>query len=348
MAKKYDVVMKELVERDPAAWLKFLEIDAPGPIQIINTDLSTILLEADKILLIDSGRPHLVHLEFQSGRDHTLPRRLHQYNCEIDMAHDKPVRSIAILLNPKADHKDLTGTYNRDISKTERVLSFNYRVVRPWLLPVDPLLTGDRWLIPLAPLSNIPYEKVIEVIHDVDSRLSREPDRSTAGTIMEMTLILAGLRLGNDSIRKLRETLNTMTDLKESSYYKVAHADGRKEGRREGRKEGLEKGLKQGLEKGREEGREEGREQGREEGREKGLKQGIEEGLEKGLEKGKIAEARRILLRLAEVRFGPAGKSIRATIEAIDELDRLEKMTDRILTAKNWRELIDQSASDRN
>ncbi len=67
-----------------------------------------------------------------------------------------------------------------------------------------------------------------------------------------------------------------------------------------------------------------------------------------GLEEGKIAEARTILCGLGEVRFGKPNKTIRAAVEAIDELDRLEKMTERIVTAKGWRELIDQSKSDRN
>ena len=40
MAKKYDVVMKELVERDPAAWLALLGVNTDGSIAIINTDLS--------------------------------------------------------------------------------------------------------------------------------------------------------------------------------------------------------------------------------------------------------------------------------------------------------------------
>jgi predicted transposase YdaD len=129
---------------------------------------------------------------------------------------------------------------------------------------------------------------------------------------MEMTLVLAGLRLGKETIQHFRESLKSMTTLKESSYYQIVHG------------EGLEEGL------------------------EKGLKEGLEKGLEEGLEKGKIAGARTILFRLGEVRFGKPNKTIRAAIEAIDELDRLEKMTERILTAKGWRELIDQSMSDRN
>ena len=229
----------------------------------------------------------------------------------IGYAHKRYVQSYAILLHKRADFKELTGILDQKI-KRKRVITFEYEVIRAWTLPVEPLLTGDIWVMPLAPLANAPENRVSEIVRRVDSRLSSETEPSTARIIMEMTLVLAGLRLGKETIQHFRESLKSMTTLKESSYYQIVHG------------EGLEEGL------------------------EKGLKEGLEKGLEKGLEEGKIAEARRILLRLAKARFGPAGKSPRAAIEAIDELDRLEKMTDRILTAKNWQELLDQSASDRN
>ena len=201
-------------------------------------------------------------------------------------------------------------------------------MIRAWTLPVEPLLTGDIWVMPLAPPANAPENRVSEIVRRVDSRLSSETEPSTARIIMEMTLVLAGLRLGKETIQHFRESLKSMTTLKESSYYQIVHG--------EGLEEGLEKGLKEGLEKGLEKGLKEG------------LEKGLEKGLEEGLEKGKIAGARTILFRLGEVRFGKPNKTIRAAIEAIDELDRLEKMTERILTAKGWRELIDQSKSDRN
>ena len=336
MAKKYDVVMKELVERDPAAWLALLGVNTDGSIAIINTDLSAFSSDADKILLIKSSHPNLVHMEFQSTRDYTLPRRLLRYNVIIGYGQKKIVRSYAILLNPRADFAKLTGLYEESVAEDDPVLSFHYRVVRAWTLPVEPLLTGNIWVMPLAAAADAPKEDLPEIVRSVDSRLSRETEPSAARIIMEMTLVLAGLRLDKATIQHFRQGLKTMTELKESSYYKLVHGEGRTEGRKEGRKEGLEKGLEKGLKQGFKQGREEGREEGREKGR------------EEGLEKGKIAGARKILFRLAEVRFGPAGKSTRAAIEAIDELDRLEKMTDRILTAKNWRELLDQSASDRN
>ena len=303
MAKKYDIVMKELVERDPAAWLELLGIKAEGPIGIVNTDLSTFSPDADKILLLESLEPHLVHMEFQSTRDYELPERILRYNVIIGFAQKRYVQSFALLLHPRADFDELTGVVDHTI-RGKRVLLFNYEVIRVWMLPVEPLLSGNIWVMPLAAAANAPVNDLPAIVHRVDSRLSSETDESTARIIMEMTLVLAGLRLDEATIQQFRKGLKSMTELKESSYYKLVHGEG--------------------------------------------LKEGIQKGREEGLEKGKIAEARRILLRLAEVRFGKADDSIRAPIDTIDNLDRLETMTERILTAQSWRELIDQSASDRN
>jgi hypothetical protein len=49
----------------------------------------------------------------------------------------------------------------------------------------------------------------------------------------------------------------------------------------------------------------------------------------------KINEDRRLLTRPVDIRFGKSDKSFHVAIEAIDDLDRLEKMTDRFPTAKS-------------
>ncbi len=63
--------------------------------------------------------------------------------------------------------------------------------------------------------------------------------------------------------------------------------------------------------------------------------------LAQGEARGQIAEARKILLRLGAKRFGaPASTETEAAIRAISDSDRLERMTDRILDANSWDELL--------
>ena len=58
------------------------------------------------------------------------------------------------------------------------------------------------------------------------------------------------------------------------------------------------------------------------------------------LRAGKLEEAKRILLRLGRKRFGPPKAAVKSNIESIADLVRLEHLSDRILAAKNWDELI--------
>jgi len=71
-----------------------------------------------------------------------------------------------------------------------------------------------------------------------------------------------------------------------------------------------------------------------------GIERGIEQGIERGVEQGLSRGARNSLLLVGTERFGPAGPAVRATIEATDNLHRLEELTRRVLHVSNWDELL--------
>jgi hypothetical protein len=56
-----------------------------------------------------------------------------------------------------------------------------------------------------------------------------------------------------------------------------------------------------------------------------------------------IDEAKRILLRQGRKRFGRAKVDIKARIEALSDLNRLEQLVDRVLDATSWDDLIGES-----
>jgi hypothetical protein len=58
------------------------------------------------------------------------------------------------------------------------------------------------------------------------------------------------------------------------------------------------------------------------------------------LDEGMIHEARKLVLRLGQARFGPLGEETRKAIEAIEELEPLERLLDRLLFVSNWSELL--------
>ncbi|HEX4963680.1 MAG TPA: DUF4351 domain-containing protein [Thermoanaerobaculia bacterium] len=74
-----------------------------------------------------------------------------------------------------------------------------------------------------------------------------------------------------------------------------------------------------------------GWERGRKEGMEKGLKKGRREGVEEG--------TRKVLLHQLGKRFGPLPEAVRRRVEAIDSLDRLTRLAERLLSADSLEEM---------
>lgn len=67
--KPFDATTKYLVERDPAAWLTYVGLRPSGPATIVESNVSTVVAEVDKVIRVEGLTPWLVQLEFQSSSD---------------------------------------------------------------------------------------------------------------------------------------------------------------------------------------------------------------------------------------------------------------------------------------
>jgi hypothetical protein len=72
-------------------------------------------------------------------------------------------------------------------------------------------------------------------------------------------------------------------------------------------------------------------------GRAPGLMEGPIEGRAAGL----VEALQSTLLRLGRQRFGEPSETFTATLTALTDVDRLEKLTERLLQAASWQELLD-------
>ncbi len=75
--------------------------------------------------------------------------------------------------------------------------------------------------------------------------------------------------------------------------------------------------------------------------REEGRAEGLSQGISRGLTEGRISEARRIVLRLGTRKFGPASATVVSALDNINDLTLFDDLTDRILTATSWQELLE-------
>lgn len=58
------------------------------------------------------------------------------------------------------------------------------------------------------------------------------------------------------------------------------------------------------------------------------------------MDKGRVAEAKKFLFLLGRKRFGTPDAAATAALEAITEIDELEKLAERIVDVSNWQELL--------
>ena len=71
----FDISTKELVWDDPAAWLEGFGIGPRGPVEVIDSDITTLSAAADKVIRVGGAEPYLVNIELQSSHETTLPAR---------------------------------------------------------------------------------------------------------------------------------------------------------------------------------------------------------------------------------------------------------------------------------
>jgi predicted transposase YdaD len=69
--------------------------------------------------------------------------------------------------------------------------------------------------------------------------------------------------------------------------------------------------------------------------------------LEEGEAKGAVAEAKKFILLQGSSRLGAPDGATKAALERLDDVQRLEELGVRLLTATSWRELLDRPASRR-
>ena len=302
MSKPYDAVTKRLIELRPADWVHFLRLPL-GPVSLVDADLSTISVYADRLIQVDATIPYLVHNELESGKDTaTVPLRLFHYNTLAVYKLRLPVVSTVFLLHKESNSPQITGRFEVTGPDGLPYVSFQYNVVRVWQLNVDELLTGDLGTLPLAPISAVRPADIPRVIQTMQARIDSEASNDAeAAELWTATNILMGLRYNNTFKAQM---LRGVRRMRESITYKEILDEGRIEGLKEGRIEGLREGKVEGK---------------------------IE---------GKIEGERRTLLLQGTRRFGEPSDEQRSRIESAATSEQLEVWLLTLLTANNWDEVL--------
>jgi predicted transposase YdaD len=274
---EFDATLKALLEESPADWPMLIG-QPRSEVELIDADISTLSGATDKVIRVQATPAWLLNIEFQSSPDETLPRRLHLYNTLLENRHELLVRSLVVLLSPRAKHANLTGLYQRQFPDEKEYLRFRYRVIRVWQLPAESLLQGGLGLLPLAPISDVPKAELPHVIERMKTRLRGREAGDQAGRLWTATYILLGLRYSEALADQLLEGVREM---EESVTYQATIARGEAKG------------------------------------------------------------IRKTLLNQGRKRFGEPDAPVKAALDAITDVERLEQLSIRLLGANSWQELLD-------
>ena len=267
----------------------------PNRVRVIDSNLSTVVAEADKVLWVDQPSPWIEHVELQAGRDLRLAVRAHLYSTLLSYQHQVPVRTSLVLLRPAADGPELSGLLEKRLPEGDVYDRFQYNIVRVWERPVDEILAAGLPVLPLAPVSNVAKEELTPVLVAISERLIRETTHDQAAILWAATKVMMGLEYPKDEVDQITRGVSAMIlgirGIEESSVYQDIFAKG--EARGEAR----------------------------------------------GEAKGRAAEARDAVLRLGRKRLGQPNEIVPKKIAAIDDVDQLNSLLDRILDVSSWDEL---------
>lgn len=239
MSKPFDATLKGMLEANPPDWAAL--VGFPGRrVDIVDADVSTFTGAADKVLRVRGEPDWLLALDFQTGPDASLPRRMHVYNALLEDRHGLLVRSVAILLTRRANLTALDGRYRRQFPDEEPHLDFRYQVIRVWELQAEALLNGGLATLPLAPLADVGRNELSGVIDRMAKRF-RQANRQTPD-LWAASFVLMGLRYDKPLIERLLREIGMM---EESVTYQAIIRKGEERGVRIGEQRAL---LIQGTE----------------------------------------------------------------------------------------------------
>ncbi|AMW27523.1 Rpn family recombination-promoting nuclease/putative transposase [Arthrospira platensis] len=221
----FDNVCKFLAETFPADLAQWL-LGEPIPLtELSPSELSLEPIRADSLILLKSEGV-ILHLEFQTQPDPTIPFRMLDYWVRVYRRFPEcQMRQVVIYLRESSS--DLVYQTQLEIAQTRH----KFQVIRLWEESVDTFINVPG-LLPFAILAQTGDRQ--KLLERVAEKINAIADRRTQNNVAASTAILAGLVLDKVLIKRLlRQEI-----MQESVIYQDIW------------EEALERGLQEGLQQG--------------------------------------------------------------------------------------------------
>ena len=253
----------------------------------------------------------LAHIEVQTQRDSTLPRRLLDYHYHIERRHRCRVITFVILGDLSPSWRP--GQFSSDVPPLGMSLGYlSLKLIDLELKLELPRFRGN----PVAMVVRA-HLAALRTRHDLEARYTQrvalvrrlyEEGFSRKDVVFIHGLIDRLMILPRPLMIRFRQELFTIEKDKNMPYVDTLTRMSLQEGRQKGRKEGLQEGRQEGREEGHQEGRKEGRQE------------------------GSLVQARESVIEALEIRFGEVSNDLRERITALDNLRNLKAQLRRAIT----------------
>ena len=193
---EYDTVSKDLIQTYPKDFIRLtLEQDDVEVLDILNTEQSTVDTRyADSLIRVHiAGKEALVHHEFQTTDDPSMPLRMAGYIIRAIERHGLPIYSSVIYLRRSAGRRD-PGHFIHEISG--HLVVIKYTVIRLSEIEGQEILNGGpSGLFPFASLMKRPVgiDSEAWLRHCVDAANALPVDESIKIDFLDRLMILSGL-----------------------------------------------------------------------------------------------------------------------------------------------------------
>jgi hypothetical protein len=198
---EYDITVKYLAQRHPLPYIRLVLPDFTGSFRVLPKHLPALETEIDFLIeVIFEGETFILHPDFQTRFDYTMPGRMLAYRVHIKHIHGKPVLSVVIWMT----EEDYPGPGRNRLVETvagQQQLIFEFLEVRLWEVDPEPVLAaGTVALLPLVPLMGPPNEEVLQRAVALAATVPDEEERADLYTGLS---VLGGLRYSRDLIRAM-------------------------------------------------------------------------------------------------------------------------------------------------
>ena len=195
----YDKAFKLLVDLSPLDWALFTGLDKVGKADGMETELPERNRYVDRLIRVSDDHVELaVHLEFQAGKSgNRVPLRLLDYSIGVTQRYRLPVHSCVVLLCKPANSPVLTGEFMYGLPNMLPYLTFRYRVIRLWKVPLETFLNPGSSLAAAGVLSDFGNLPAKEVGTLVTACIESIQDADTRHLVLTIAYNLAGLRFND-------------------------------------------------------------------------------------------------------------------------------------------------------